>query len=738
MEKAKKTILTVLIALTFALLFAIPAFAAEAPTVTAAGAAAMDFETGEFYYGKNLDTTRPIASMTKVMGVYLVFEAIEKGELTMDTPITASSYAAKVSANPKYSGHEGLVAGEQYTVHDLLKVILTCSANGSMVALAEHIGGSEPAFVAMMNAKAQEMGISAHFGDCCGLVSTGSAVTPRAMALLARNLIRDYPDVLWYTSLKYAGFNGKTFSTTNSLLKNDSVPGIDGLKTGTTSAAGPCFTATASQDGRRIIAVVMKADSSSARYSEGKALLEYGFATRAEREVQWAQAEKMQWEISYEPQKVLPLQTVSLTASVSNIDEGISIPCSEEWFVNGAAVSGSAKDMTLTSNTTRTLNYTPAMGEKEIDVTYQLRFPGGDLYTAEKTVPVADPPKETYTVTWLDENGVLLEEDSGIRYGTQPSYDGEEPVKAETEDYLYTFAGWDKSLTPVLGNVTYTAQYKMIRKGTAKVTFKVKNGTWNDGTIADKVVTVDTLNGVGTLQSIQIPLGMKPLEGYRNGAWDAVPTSAEGGITGNMTYTYGFQAIPHTEVCPAKNFKDVSQTGWYHEAVDYALTHGMMNGTGATKFEPNTPVSRGMLVTILYRLAGSPSLGSDEQGAVHFNDVAWNAWYTDAVNWAAVNQVVGGYGDGRFGPNDPITREQFAVILYRYAQMIDGMPTGSGSSWGLSMYVDANQISDWAWEGLQWTNNTGLIAGKTGTTIAPKASATRAEAATILMRYQGL
>ena len=91
MGRAKKTLLILLMALTLALLFGVPAFAADAPTVTAAGAAALDFETGEFSYGKNLDTTRPIASMTKVMGVYLVFEAIEKGELTMETPVTASA-----------------------------------------------------------------------------------------------------------------------------------------------------------------------------------------------------------------------------------------------------------------------------------------------------------------------------------------------------------------------------------------------------------------------------------------------------------------------------------------------------------------------------------------------------------------------------------------------------------------------------------------------------------------------
>ncbi|MBR6503925.1 MAG: serine hydrolase [Firmicutes bacterium] len=417
----------ILLALMLMIFFSVPVFGAQAPSVGAAGAVVIDYETGEIYYEKNGDTARPIASMTKVMSIYLVFEAIENGELSLDSMVTASSYAAKVSANKNYSGHEGLVAGNQYKVDDLLRVILTASANGSVIVLAEAISGSESAFVQKMNAKAQEMGITAHFADCCGLVSNGNAVTPRAMAQLAVNLIRDYPEVLKYTSLKSTSFNGKTFNSTNSLLKNNSVAGIDGLKTGTTSAAGYCYTATASQNDRRIIAVVMKATSSAARFTDAKAMLEYGFATRAEREVQWAQAEKMEWAITYSPSKVLPLQPVTLTASVSNIDADVSIPCSEKWLLNGSPVAETEKDISLTSDTTSTFTYTPSMQEKEVKVTYQLRFPGGDIYTAEEIVPVADPPTETYTVVWLDDDDTVLEVDRKLSYGTMPSYDGPQP-----------------------------------------------------------------------------------------------------------------------------------------------------------------------------------------------------------------------------------------------------------------------------------------------------------------------
>ena len=735
MEKMKRIAGPILLALILTIVFSVPVFGAQTPSVGASGAAVIDFETGEFYYEKNGDTARPIASMTKVMSIYLVFEAIERGDLSLDSMVTASSYAAKVSANKNYSGHEGLVAGKQYKVDDLLKVILTASANGSVIVLAEAVSGSESAFVAKMNAKAQEMGITAHFADCCGLVSNGNAVTPKAMAQLAVNLIRDYPDVLKYTSLKSTSFNGKTFNSTNSLLKNNSVAGIDGLKTGTTSAAGYCYTATANQNDRRIIAVVMKATSSAARFTDAKAMLEYGFATRSEREVQWAQAEKMEWDITYSPARVLPLQSVTLTASVSNIDADVSIPCSEKWLVNGSPVASTEKDMTLTADTTSSFTYTPSMTEKEVRVTYQLRFPGGDLYTAEEIVPVADPPSETYTVVWMDEDETVLEIDRKLAYGTMPSYNGPQPAKEETEQALYTFAGWDKALSPVIGHMTYKATYQEHKKGTAVVTFKVANGTWSDGTAADRSVTLNTLDGAGTLTSAQVPSGMKAGEGYQGGSWNVQPNTSEKGITGNVTYTYSFQAVPHSEICPSRGFRDISQNGWYHEAVDYALASGVMQGTSATTFEPNTKLTRGTLVTILYRLAGSPFLGSDEQGSSDFYDVGDGLWYTDPISWAASYGVVSGYGDGRFGPNDPITREQFAIILYRYASIVDQKPVDPGSGGNLSMFIDANRISDWARAGLQWANNTGLITGKTANTIAPAETATRAEAATILMRY---
>lgn len=265
--------------------------ASPAPTVKATGAIVMDFDTDEVYYEKNADVPRPIASMTKVMSLYLVFEEIAAGNLSPESYVTASPYAAGISNDPLYSGLERLRAGEQYQVDTLIRLIVTESCNGSVIVLAEHLGdGDESVFVQRMNDKAAAWGIEAHFADACGFEDHGNSVTPRAMAYIAKRIIADYPQILEYTSLQSMVFQGKTFYSTNTLLRNGSCEGIDGLKTGTTDGAGYCFTGTAQRNGRRIISVVMNTTGYSARMSESRALLEYGFSCRAEREEQWTKA----------------------------------------------------------------------------------------------------------------------------------------------------------------------------------------------------------------------------------------------------------------------------------------------------------------------------------------------------------------------------------------------------------------------------------------------------------------
>ena len=178
--------------------------------------------------------------------------------------------------------------------------------------------------------------------------------------------------------------------------------------------------------------------------------------------------------------------------------------------------------------------------------------------------------------------------------------------------------------------------------------------------------------------------------------------------------------------CPAAKFTDVDRTAWYHDGVHYCISEGLMNGTGAATFEPLATTDRAMLVTILYRLEGEPAVGENK-----FTDVAADEWYTKAVTWAANNGIVKGYGDGKFGPTDIITREQMATILHRYAAYKGYDVTAKGN---LS-FTDADSVSDWAKDAMTWTVGAELINGVGDNKLEPEGNAQRAQIATILYRF---
>lgn len=177
----------------------------------------------------------------------------------------------------------------------------------------------------------------------------------------------------------------------------------------------------------------------------------------------------------------------------------------------------------------------------------------------------------------------------------------------------------------------------------------------------------------------------------------------------------------------ANPFKDI-KNHWAKDAIGYVYGQGLMSGVSDNKFDPDGTLTRAMVVTILYRLSGEPATF----GAMPFSDVTGGSWYAKAVQWASKNNIVNGMGDGTFAPMQNITREQFASILYRYAQY-RGERTDAKAN--LNGYTDAGQIGSWATEAMAWAAAEGLINGRTATTIAPKGTATRAEAATILMRF---
>ena len=175
-------------------------------------------------------------------------------------------------------------------------------------------------------------------------------------------------------------------------------------------------------------------------------------------------------------------------------------------------------------------------------------------------------------------------------------------------------------------------------------------------------------------------------------------------------------------------FADVSEGQWFYDDVYFAVSSGMFNGVSEQSFEPNAPMTRGMLVTVLHRMEGA----SDVTGGSAFTDVAAGQWYTDAVIWATRKGIVNGYGDGRFAPNDPITREQMAAILFRYAKNKGYDVTGRAD---LKAFADYSAVSGYAMDAISWANTNGLIQGRTITTLAPARQATRAEVAAILHRF---
>lgn len=250
---------------------------AYALSISARGGFVMDADTGEEIYSQNGDTALVPASMTKVMAVYAIYDAMAQGRISKDTVITIGPALAEYSRNPGYS-NVYLNAYEGYTLDELLSAIFVVSANAAVMAVGDYLYGSEANFAARMNQFVNDWGIDAHFYDCSG-VSASNRVSPRAMATIAKRLVLDYPDCLNYSGKTYINFRGQTYYSTNKMLPGRAYDysGTQGLKTGTTSAAGACFTSVVQRGGKRLISVVIGAPYSDARYTDSIAMLDYAF-----------------------------------------------------------------------------------------------------------------------------------------------------------------------------------------------------------------------------------------------------------------------------------------------------------------------------------------------------------------------------------------------------------------------------------------------------------------------------
>ena len=177
-------------------------------------------------------------------------------------------------------------------------------------------------------------------------------------------------------------------------------------------------------------------------------------------------------------------------------------------------------------------------------------------------------------------------------------------------------------------------------------------------------------------------------------------------------------------------FTDVPGSAWYYDGVAYVYQHGLMAGTSATAFSPDATTSRSMIAAILWRMAGSPVVNY----AMDYTDVAQGQWYSEAIRWAASEGIVSGYGDGKFGPDDIITREQMAAMLYRYAQY-KGYDVSVGEDTNILSYTDFEDLSEYAIPAMQWAVGAGIISGTSESTLGPRGNASRAQVAVILTRY---
>lgn len=276
----RKAIISAVLCISLLLPSAIPVAALGDDSVSAPSAVLMEASTGKIVYEKNSHEQRPCASVTKVMTLLLVFEAIDRGKLSLEDTITASEHAASMGGSDIW-----LENGETMSADDMIKATVVASANDAAVALAEHLSGSEDAFVEQMNNRAKELGMNdTVFKNCNGLDEEGHVTSANDVAIMSRELTKhekifDYTSI-WLDNLR----DGKTqIVNTNKLLKTYN--GITGLKTGTTDDAGCCMSATATRGDVSLISVVLGCESGKQRFADAAALMDYGFANIAVKEL---------------------------------------------------------------------------------------------------------------------------------------------------------------------------------------------------------------------------------------------------------------------------------------------------------------------------------------------------------------------------------------------------------------------------------------------------------------------
>lgn len=358
---------------------------AYALDIEAASAFVMDAQTGECLYEYKGDVARVPASMTKVLTAYIVYQELEKGTLTWDTPVKISHNVAVKSRDSSYPMAVPLTEGQTYSVDTLMHLIMIPSASASCIAMAEHISGSEAAFVDRMNQTADALGLNATYYNCHG--ARVNYITARSQAMLTRRFIQDYPDILRITSKSGVSFNGRWYNNTNHML-NTMAPyeGLDGFKTGTISEAGYCVTTTAERNGRRVISVVMKSTSDAQRFADSRQLLDLGFSEIAKRD---ASRQTTTPQIAQQPNVVNPFQKFQVSAQIGGVSA--NYVAGAQWYVNGEAVADYGNSyFQVTNGKTSVLDYTlDRLDTQSLNVQFCLTMADGTVRTAQTTLPVA-------------------------------------------------------------------------------------------------------------------------------------------------------------------------------------------------------------------------------------------------------------------------------------------------------------------------------------------------------------
>lgn len=320
----------------------VPAAQAAPITSGAQSVALMEKETGTLIYAENEHERLEPASVTKVMTLLLVMEAIDSGVLSYDDVVTGSAHAAGMGGSQIW-----LKENEQMTVRDLLKAVCIVSGNDAAVVLAEHLAGSEDAFVERMNARAQELGMNdTHFVNCTGLPAAGHLTSACDIALMSRELILHHPDIRQFTTVWMDSLRGgeSMLVNTNKLIRF--YDGATGLKTGSTGSAGYCLSATAEKNGMELIAVVLKGKTSDERFSDAKSLLNYGFST-------WSL-------VTVTPDEVLP--PVPVTLGVRGTVQPV-LTSENTLLVEKALANGLTKEVALAESVAAPVYAGDALGQ---------------------------------------------------------------------------------------------------------------------------------------------------------------------------------------------------------------------------------------------------------------------------------------------------------------------------------------------------------------------------------------